>query len=365
MPRAPKNAGNSPIKYRSDNLVYMEVHPTDPGKAVFYYADDMGRVNTAKEVPMSAYDNLMKGLSREDRAMLGRIGESYASEVSALRVEREHDRLTALAKEITRLQDQRQQLANSRTYHLTEGGTFGRVKKVDDEIAALEKEVNRTIWDMSRNNMGSESALRMMFRNELGHPVSNSSASTARGTLKYTDRSLMPETEGKVPQGIFEPRADGLLYMEAHPTDPTKARFYYSEGPGQYARVRDVPMKEYEAFVKGLSETDKVTLQQSARAYASEINKTRVDLEHTRLTDLAKDVTRKKDYVTYLKSKSQGTAAERRQISALEDEIAGLEAEANRTIRDMANNKMGTERNLRDMYQNSLGSPVKPQAKER
>ena len=363
MPRAPKNAGNSPIKYRSDNLVYMEVHPTDPGKAVFYYADDMGRVNTAKEVPMSTYDNLMKGLSREDRAMLGRIGDSYASEVSALRVEREHDRLTALAKEITRLQDQRQQLANSRTYHLTEGGTFGRVKKVDDEIAALEKEVNRTIWDMSRNNMGSESDLRMMFRNELGHPVSNSSASTARGTLKYTDRSLMPETKGKVPQGIFEPRADGLLYMEAHPTDPTKARFYYSEGPGQYARVRDVPMKEYEAFVKGLSETDKVTLQQSARAYASEINKTRVDLEHTRLTDLAKDVTRKKDYVTYLKSKSQGTAAERRQIRALEDEIAGLEAEANRTIRDMANNKMGTERNLRDMYQNSLGSPVKPQAK--
>lgn len=355
-PRAPKNGGSGAIKYRNDGLVYIEEHPTDPTKAVFYYADDMGRVNTAKEMPMDAYDGLMGQMSQADKDMLGRIAQSYESEINALRVDREYDRLTDLAKEITRLQDMRQEIAAGNTYHFTEGGNFARIKKIDDEIARLNREAERTIRDMSRNGLGKEDSLRDMFKWKQGHAVERKAA--AQGTLKYKDRSLMPEVKGEVPRGVFDVRADGLVYMEADATDPAKAIFYYVDDKGKLV-TREMPMDEYKAFVKGLKDKDKVVLQQSARAYQPEINALRKEREYDRLTDLERSIEQKKSYANYLRSNRSGSAEDHKQIKALEDEIKALEREAERTMTDMVDNQLGTQGGIREYWRNIQGSPVK------
>lgn len=361
MPKTPKGKGaQGPVQYRSDGLVYMEEHPTDPTKAVFYYSDDMGRVNTVKEVPMGTYEAMMSKMSNADKTMLNRIADSYQKEINALRVTREHDRLTDLAKEVTKLKDRRAEIANSRTYNMAEGGNFKQIKQLDNEIAALEKEAERTIRDMSRNGFGSESDMRLMYTNELGHPV----VSNAGGfkPVGYAERSLMPATRQRVPEGVVDLRNDGLLYMEAHPTDPTKAVFYYSDGVGKYAKAKEVPMSEYEAFVKGLSEQEKVVLQQSARAYQKEINLARADREHNRIFALGKEVSKKKEYVDYLKKTRKGTAEDQQQIRALEQEIKGLEAEARRTAADMERNKLGKSRTLMKEFNDVQGTPVESSA---
>ncbi len=354
-PRVPKGQQTGSIQYRIDGLVYIEEHATDPGKVVFYYADDMGKVNTAREMPRSAYEDLMKGMSEADQAMLGRIAGSYQSEINALRAEREYDRLDAIAKELTRLRAQRQEVASSRTYHFAEGGNFKRVKQIDDQIAALEREADRTILDMSRNEFGKEASLRDMFKWSQGTPKDKKSI--VKGTLSYKERSLMPEIKGEAPHGVFEPRSDGLVYMEADAADPTKAIFYYADDSGKVI-AREISMKEYGTFVQGLKEEEKGVLQQAARVYEREISALRQEREYDRLADLGRQIEAKEQYAAYLKGKGQA----RQEIKSVEAEIKGLKKEVERTIDDMVSNQFGSRRGITELYNNMQGSAIKPQA---
>lgn len=167
----------------------------------------------------------------------------------------------------------------------------------------------------------------------------------------------MPRAQGRVAEGTFDVRNDGLVYMEAHATDGNKTVFYYLDKKGGVI-TREMPRQEYEQFVKGLSEQEKAVLQQSSRAYGKEINAARAEYEMERLVGIGEEVEKKRAYVEYLKGSRKGTQADYRQIKALEEDIKGLEVEAQRTIDDMVSNKLGQRRSLEQLYEGFQGRPV-------
>ena len=348
----PKATGKQTGHYvaRSDNLVYVESHPTDPTKAVFYYADDMGSVVSPKEVPMAQYDALMSSMSAAEKNMFARGQSVYSDVIATARTTREYDRLDDLARQIKNLRTKRNDIIKARPHVADDPAHFAQIRKIDSELAALQKEASRTIKDMSKNGMGNERTLAQMFEYEL--ETFTATAKAARATRwKYNDRSLMPDVPKNAQEtGLFELRSDGLVYMERHPTDPTKALFYYADDAGKVS-PKELPMKEYVGFMDDLTMPQKANLQHAAQVYGQEISAARVNVEYNRLDALGKQLGKLRQYEAYLRSKSVGSADDFKKIKEVQKQISSLETEARLTIREMVDNKMGTENTLMQMFQ--------------
>ncbi|MBQ9970777.1 MAG: hypothetical protein IJP25_01410 [Elusimicrobiaceae bacterium] len=350
----PKASGKPTGEFKPlpDNLVYVESHPTDPTKAVFYYADDMGKAVTPKEVPMAQYDAMMSSMSAAEKNMLARAGDLYGDVVGAARKEREYARLDQMAEQLNTLRAQRQQIASSpNTYVWGEGDNFARIRQIDQQIAQLEGQSNMLIRDMASNKLGTESSLRSYFQMNLKTPTPTRTAAARPQRWKYNDRSLMPDVPKNAQEtGLFELRSDGLVYMERHPTDPTKALFYYADDAGKVS-PKELPMKEYVGFMDDLTMPQKANLQHAAQVYGQEISAARVNVEYNRLDALGKQLGKLRQYEAYLRSKSVGSADDFKKIKEVQKQISSLETEARLTIREMVDNKMGTENTLMQMFQ--------------
>ncbi|MBE6421495.1 MAG: hypothetical protein E7027_05135 [Elusimicrobium sp.] len=350
----PKASGKPTGEFKPlpDNLVYMESHPTDPTKAVFYYADDMGKAVTPKEVPMTRYHELMGSMSAAEKNMLARAGDLYADVIGTARKEKEFARLDQMAEQLNTLRAQRQQIASSpNTYVWGEGDNFARIRQIDQQIAQLEGQSNMLIRDMASNKLGTESSLRSYFQMNLKTPTPTRTAAARPQRWKYNDRSLMPDVPKNAQEtGLFELRSDGLVYMERHPTDPTKALFYYADDAGKVS-PKELPMKEYVGFMDDLTMPQKANLQHAAQVYGQEISAARVNVEYNRLDALGKQLGKLRQYEAYLRSKSVGSADDFKKIKEVQKQISSLETEARLTVREMVDNKMGTEKTLMQILQ--------------
>ncbi|WP_458402364.1 hypothetical protein [Candidatus Avelusimicrobium sp.] len=348
-PKASRNASQTQFTPRKDGLVYMEEHATDPSKAVFYYADDMGQISRIEEVPMSHYDDFIDGLSRADKDVLARSAEVYGDAVSAARKEREFERLESLGNQIRDLRTQRQDITGS---GVVDRNNLAQASKIDKKIAELQKEAERTIADMASNGMGHEGSLRRIFQTaqESAAPVGNAAPSAARHTA-YANRSLMPKSSGSNSRS-FTPRKDGLVYMEAHATDPSKAVFYYADDMGQISRIEEVPMSHYDDFIDGLSRADKDVLARSAEVYGDVVSAARKEREFERLENLAHQVRNLKAQQRQIEAGGVVNAQTLAQSRDIQHQISSLVDEANRTIRDMSANGMGKERSLQQLFAN-------------
>ena len=349
----PKASGKPTGEFKplSDNLVYVEAHPTDPATAVFYYADDMGSVVTPQEVPMAQYEALMNSMSAAEKNMLARAGDLYSDAIGVARKEREYARLDQMAEQLNNLRAQRQQIATSDTYTWGED-PFARIRQIDQQIAQIEGQSRMLIRDMASNKLGTEGALRSYFQMNLKNPAP-AQVAKASGVKhwKYNERSLMPEVPKQAQEtGLFELRSDGLVYMERHATDPTKAIFYYADDAGKVS-PRELPIQEYLGFMDDLTMPQKANLQHAAQVYSKEISVARVNAEYDRLNALGNQLGKLRQYEAHLRAKSVGSADDFKKIKEVQKQITSLETEAKLTVREMVNNKIGTENYLLQILQ--------------
>lgn len=349
----PKASGKPTGEFKplSDNLVYVEAHPTDPTKAVFYYADDMGRAVTPKEAPITQYEAMMNSMSAAEKNMLARAGDLYSDAIGVARKEREYARLDQMAEQLNNLRAQRQQIATSDTYTWGED-PFARIRQIDQQIAQIEGQSRMLIRDMASNKLGTEGALRSYFQMNLKNPAP-AQVAKASGVKhwKYNERSLMPEVPKQAQEtGLFELRSDGLVYMERHATDPTKAIFYYADDAGKVS-PRELPIQEYFGFMDDLTMPQKANLQHAAQVYSKEISVARVNAEYDRLNALGNQLGKLRQYEAHLRAKSVGSADDFKKIKEVQKQITSLETEAKLTVREMVNNKIGTENSLLQILQ--------------
>lgn len=349
----PKASGKPTGEFKplSDNLVYVEAHPTDPTKAVFYYADDMGRAVTPKEAPITQYEAMMNSMSAAEKNMLARAGDLYSDAIGVARKEREYARLDQMAEQLNNLRAQRQQIATSDTYTWGED-PFARIRQIDQQIAQIEGQSRMLIRDMASNKLGTEGALRSYFQMNLKNPAP-AQVAKASGVKhwKYNERSLMPEVPKQAQEtGLFELRSDGLVYMERHATDPTKAIFYYADDAGKVS-PRELPIQEYFGFMDDLTMPQKANLQHAAQVYSKEIFVARVNAEYDRLNALGNQLGKLRQYEAHLRAKSVGSADDFKKIKEVQKQISSLESEAKLTVREMVNNKIGTENSLLQILQ--------------
>lgn len=349
----PKVSGKPTGEFKplSDNLVYVEAHPTDPTKAVFYYADDMGRAVTPKEAPITQYEAMMNSMSAAEKNMLARAGDLYSDAIDVARKEREYARLDQMAEQLNNLRAQRQQIATSDTYTWGED-PFARIRQIDQQIAQIEGQSRMLIRDMASNKLETEGALRSYFQMNLKNPAP-AQVAKASGVKhwKYNERSLMPEVPKQAQEtGLFELRSDGLVYMERHATDPTKAIFYYADDAGKVS-PRELPIQEYFGFVDDLTMPQKANLQHAAQVYSKEISVARVNAEYDRLNALGNQLGKLRQYEAHLRAKSVGSADDFKKIKEVQKQISSLESEAKLTVREMVNNKIGTENSLLQILQ--------------
>lgn len=349
----PKASGKPTGEFKplSDNLVYVEAHPTDPTKAVFYYADDMGRAVTPKEAPITQYEAMMNSMSAAEKNMLARAGDLYSDAIGVARKEREYARLDQMAEQLNNLRAQRQQIATSDTYTWGED-PFARIRQIDQQIAQIEGQSRMLIRDMASNKLGTEGSLRSYFQMNLKNPAP-AQVAKASGVKhwKYNERSLMPEVPKQAQEtGLFELRSDGLVYMERHATDPTKAIFYYADDAGKVS-PRELPIQEYFGFMDDLTMPQKANLQHAAQVYSKEISVARVNAEYDRLNALGNQLGKLRQYEAHLRAKSVGSADDFKKIKEVQKQITSLETEAKLTVREMVNNKIGTENSLLQILQ--------------
>ena len=356
----PKPSGEQVGHYvaRSDNLVYVEAHPTDPAKAVFYYADDMGSVVTPQEVPMAQYEALMNSMSAAEKNMFARGQSVYSDVIASARTTREYNRLDDLARQIKDLRTNREDIIKARPHVGDDPTHFAQIRNIDNQIAALKKEATRTIKDMSQNGMGTEKTLTQIFEYEL-ESVAASAGKASRAPLSYANRGgLMPKASGK-PTGEFKPLSDNLVYVEAHPTDPTKAVFYYADDMGRAVTPKEAPMTQYEAMMNSMSAAEKNMLARAGDLYSDAIGVARKEREYARLDDLArqiKDLRTNREDIIKARPHVGDDPTHFAQIRNIDNQIAALKKEATRTIKDMSQNGMGTEKTLTQIFEYELES---------
>lgn len=348
-PAAPKDV--KPGFVRDDGLVYMEKHPTDPERVVFYYTDKMGQGVRAKELPRAEYEAFVQSLSAQDKATLSRSAELFSGEVKSLRIEREYDRLEALGRKVRELNAQKAQIKSSGKATPDE---LARVRRLDADIKTLEKEASGVIKDISREQGVSSQSVARIYENTAMAEPSAAPAAPAR-PLGLSERSLMPTARGNVKPSAA--REDGLVYMEAHPTDPNRAVLYYADETGSRVTAREVSRGEYKALVNAMSDADKAALNRASAAMADSIKSARLEREYDRLEALGRKVRELNAQKAQITASGKATPDELARVRRLDAEIKSADAQAQRVIQDIARETGLRQTSVRPVYQ-TAAEPV-------
>ncbi len=349
MPNTSSPLPKGTMADRADGLVYVEKHPNNPNKAVFYYADDYGNVKSV-EKNMSDYDKMLSNMNDTDKAVLNKRGQLFSKEINAERHEREFDYVTNLQKRVNEI-DQRVAYLNANPSKNTAQfkKEAAEVRRLLEEKKGLQQQVNIGIDDMVQNGMGSDNAVRGVINASAELPPAPKAPKPA-GPVRYADRSLMPNTSSPLPKGTMADRADGLVYVEKHPSNPNKAVFYYADDFGNVKAV-EKNMSDYDKMLSTMNDTDKAVLNKRGQMFSKEVDKIRHEREYDNVIALQKRVNEIDQRVAYLNANpSKNTAQfkkEAAEVGKLLEEKKGLQQQVNIGINDMVQNGMGNERTIR------------------
>ena len=179
----------------------------------------------------------------------------------------------------------------------------------------------------------------------------------------YAQRSLLPKTKAELPAKTLPERADGLVYAEIHPSQPNTAVLYYADDMGNVTKTKEIPLAQYKQMTQGMSETDKAILNRRAQLHMDDITKLRQEREYDEAIKIQKRLNEIKQEVERANRSTKSLSetefkAQQAHMRELQEEQKLLQAQINRTVKDMSRNGFGNEKTIRQVIEHSSQIPA-------